>query len=329
MSIIIPNYNRAGLLRQALDSVLKQTYPNWEVVVVDDGSTDASMELLAGYADRDARIRYSPRRSPVKGASVCRNEGFAASGGDFVIFLDSDDLLAPFCLKRRMKTVSEYPDHDFWVFGTLLFKQFPGDNKVLLNVETEEDPLERFLKMDVMWLATGPLWRRKAIGSLGGWDEKLKSGQDWDLSVRALIHGLKFRYFGNVDNYLREGTDLERISNRNSSREHLLLRLYLFRKIYRVLQDAGKADEKNLGLLYSLMVLLSVFFLRKNMRRPSMTAFRTSLTVLPGSRKLKLINSLFYAFAFTGLFKRYCTDKLYSRNRTAASPTFKKVVYHE
>lgn len=94
VSIIIPTYNRAHLIGETLDSVLAQTYKNWECIVVDDGSTDYTDELLAFYTVKDSRIKYYHRpKNRVKGANACRNYGFEMSKGEFVNWFDSDDLM--------------------------------------------------------------------------------------------------------------------------------------------------------------------------------------------------------------------------------------------
>lgn len=94
ISIIIPTYNRAHLLGETLDSILAQTYPHFECLVVDDGSTDHTAELLEFYIEKDTRIKYFSRPHDLpKGANACRNYGFKRSEGEFINWFDSDDLM--------------------------------------------------------------------------------------------------------------------------------------------------------------------------------------------------------------------------------------------
>lgn len=95
-TIIVPAYNRAGSLREALDSVLAQSCPDWECIIVDDGSTDGTPELAAGYVRRDPRFRY--HRQENAGAVVARNAGIRLAQGSWIAFLDSDDKLLPWAL---------------------------------------------------------------------------------------------------------------------------------------------------------------------------------------------------------------------------------------
>lgn len=94
VSIIIPTYNRAHLLGETLNSVMAQTYRNWECIVVDDGSTDHTNELLEFYNKKDSRIQYHHRpKSYPKGANPFRNYGFKLSHGEYVQWFDSDDII--------------------------------------------------------------------------------------------------------------------------------------------------------------------------------------------------------------------------------------------
>ncbi|MDH2206337.1 glycosyltransferase family 2 protein [Empedobacter falsenii] len=94
VSIIIPNYNRANLIGETLDSIVGQTYENWECIIVDDGSTDNSIEVIKTFEEKDPRFKlYLRPKDYPKGANACRNIGMEKSVGDYVIFFDSDDLM--------------------------------------------------------------------------------------------------------------------------------------------------------------------------------------------------------------------------------------------
>lgn len=193
ISIIIPNYNRGDLLRETLDSLLSQTYAQWEARVVDDGSDDSSDEVGREYANKDARISYEKRTLTPRGAPSCRNQGFQKSKGDYIIFLDSDDLLAPFCLEQRLSTIRKYPDLDFWVFPMLMFKEKHEQAVFLWNVEQEKDDLNRFLELDAVWQTSGPIWKRAAVEKIDGFTPGLACWQDVDIHLKALTAGLSYK----------------------------------------------------------------------------------------------------------------------------------------
>lgn len=104
VSIIIPTYNRAHLIGETLDSVLAQTYPNWECIIVDDGSTDNTDEVVGAYVKKDARFKYFHRPDEhLPGGNGARNYGFKMSQGEYVNWLDSDDLFSENKIEEQIK----------------------------------------------------------------------------------------------------------------------------------------------------------------------------------------------------------------------------------
>lgn len=108
VSIVIPTYNRAHLIGETLESVLAQTFQNWECIVVDDDSTDHTDELLEFYTEKDFRITYyhRPKDRP-KGANACRNYGFEMSKGEYINWFDSDDLMLKRKLSEQLKVLKK------------------------------------------------------------------------------------------------------------------------------------------------------------------------------------------------------------------------------
>lgn len=114
-SIIVPCYNLAPWIRACLDSVLAQSYVDWECIVVDDESKDESEKILDEYAARDARIRVIHQKNKGEGGS--RNTGIAAARGEWVFFLDGDDVMAPNALARLASLIEKYPSEELFRFG--------------------------------------------------------------------------------------------------------------------------------------------------------------------------------------------------------------------
>ncbi|PVW16455.1 glycosyltransferase family 2 protein [Marixanthomonas spongiae] len=107
VSIIIPTYNRAHLIGETLDSVLAQTYQNWECIVVDDGSTDDTDTLMAEYMAKDSRFRYYHRpKDRLPGGNAARNYGFEQSRGEYIQWFDSDDLMYSYFLKFKIDNLN-------------------------------------------------------------------------------------------------------------------------------------------------------------------------------------------------------------------------------
>jgi len=190
VSIIIPTYNRAHLIEDTLNSIAKQTYVNWECIVVDDGSSDASLELLEIYCRQDERFQYYKRpKSQSKGANACRNYGFEKSKGEFVIWFDSDDIMKPFKIEKQLNFLLENPDYHFCVDkydnfsldGTL--KSEPAFDLNNNNSFT----LENYVLHKNYWGTINLMTRRSACEVLR-FDESLKSGQEYNFFIGYLAN---------------------------------------------------------------------------------------------------------------------------------------------
>ena len=116
LSIVMPVFNHTDDLKTMLNSILDNSYQDWELLAVDDGSEQDTLSLLEEYTTRDKRICIIQRDRMPKGAQTCRNMGFEQARGEFVVFFDSDDYVAPHCLEQRVKELNEHPELDFMVF---------------------------------------------------------------------------------------------------------------------------------------------------------------------------------------------------------------------
>lgn len=193
VSIIIPHYDRPALLAETLASLAAQSEPRWEAMVLDDGSPPASRDAAARLCAGESRLCFLERDRAPKGANTCRNLGISRSRGTYLLFLDSDDLLAPYALARRLEASNADPGADAWLFQVEKFRQCPGDTGEFWNRPSAADPLARFLRRDPVWHTSGPLWRREAVEKLNGFDERLACWQDVDFHIRALAAGLDLR----------------------------------------------------------------------------------------------------------------------------------------
>jgi len=197
VSIIIPVYNRGNLIGKALTSAINQTYTHWECLVIDDGSIDNTEDVIKSYQARDKRIKYLKRDRLPKGGSTCRNIGIEKSRGDYIIFLDSDDLLANNCLLNRTQFMEANAKLDYAVFPMELFNEEIGDLNTVWNTENNDSHLNRFLKLDSVWPITGPIWKAKTIQQIGGFNEMLKCWQDVDLHLKSLFLNFEYKSFFN------------------------------------------------------------------------------------------------------------------------------------
>ena len=232
VSIIIPTYNYGKYIKKAIDSVFEQSYRSFEIIVVDDGSTDDTMVIIEGkYKEK---VRYFFQEN--KGASAARNKGVKESRGEYLIFLDADDALGENQLFLFESFSRKYPNDVIYCHWKR-YIEFDGEYDQVYSSEKFKgiDMLDSWLKG---WYVANCciLWPKRVIQYLGGWDKSLLANQDGDIAMRALIKGIKFHYCPGVYAWVRDHSSHEPLSISNSiSRESLNSRLYVIRKIEKLI----------------------------------------------------------------------------------------------
>lgn len=207
ISIVIPVFNASQYLEETLNSVLIQTYQSWECIIVDDGSHDDSVLIIQKYQCKDSRFVFISRSdfSELKGASSCRNVGISNSSSNFIIFLDSDDLLSENCLEKRMEEVNDR-FFDFFVFTTQYFFKNPGKDNLKIVNRFDKLPIINFLEGTSAWQTSSVLWSKSFLNRLNGFDPLYPRLQDHELHTRALLHpGVRYYVSNNKnsDSYYR------------------------------------------------------------------------------------------------------------------------------
>ncbi|AHM58641.1 glycosyl transferase family 2 [Flammeovirgaceae bacterium 311] len=210
ISIIIPCFNRERFITDTIESVLSQTYSNWELIVVDDGSTDNSIKILKSYSEKDERISYFERLRLPKGAPTCRNIGVENARGEYIIYLDSDDILAEYCLERRRSAIKD-TTYDFCVFKAYEFKEVIQNVTGVFYTPSApgKDHLSLFLEYIPPWQTMSPIWKKSFLCKVGGFTEGLRRFQDIDFHIKALALKPYFKVYEDLepDCYYRLGTE--------------------------------------------------------------------------------------------------------------------------
>jgi glycosyltransferase involved in cell wall biosynthesis len=182
ISVVIPTYNYGHLVAVAIDSALAQTYPNVEVIVVDDGSTDDTIQRLLPYAGRIRVIHQTNQ-----GLSAARNTGIRESRGEYIAFLDSDDAFHP----RKLELQCEYLAANRWpVFvatENLTGEQLPVWQPIIQQLQSELIPLES-LVLHTCFGSCGVLVHKSCFEKVGYFDESLRSVEDRDMWIRIAAH---------------------------------------------------------------------------------------------------------------------------------------------
>jgi glycosyltransferase involved in cell wall biosynthesis len=215
VAVITPTKNRLSLLCETMDSVQRQAFDGWEHIIVDDGSEDGTYEEVTKRAAADSRVRYIRRTCARSGANVCRNIGISESAAEFIVFLDSDDLLRPQCLRARVERMQRNSSLDFCVFRAGVFVRSVGDLERLYHPQNPGDNLLRFLTHECVWEISGPIWRCSFLREIGCFDETLLSMQDLELHVRALCARAKYVCFPEIDHDIRCHDDTTNTSVRH------------------------------------------------------------------------------------------------------------------
>lgn len=187
VSIIIPNYNRANLIEETLDSIIKQTYKNWECIIVDDGSTDKSLEVIQSFVEKDERFRlYQRPKDYPKGANSCRNIGKTRSTGDYIIFFDSDDLMLPNHIESKLNTILRN-NYDFIVSKSEYFNN-PESKNPLNYREISSLPItaNNFITKKINWI-TFDVIIKSSIAKLIFFTERNKSAEEYNYFVKLVL----------------------------------------------------------------------------------------------------------------------------------------------
>lgn len=180
ISVIIPAYNSEKTIQETIESVIKQTFDDWELIVINDGSQDRTVELVSQI--KDPRIKLFSY--PNAGAPASRNRGFNNSVGQFIAFLDADDLWTPDKLESQLNALQLHPDAAVAYSWTDYIDDSGNFLKQGGRIIFNGDVYPKLLVRNFLENGSNPLIKREAINDIGGFDESLKGGQDWELYLR-------------------------------------------------------------------------------------------------------------------------------------------------
>jgi teichuronic acid biosynthesis glycosyltransferase TuaG len=190
ISVVIPAYDAERFLSDAVESVLRQTLRDLELIIVNDGSTDATRFLAERFREGDQRVRIVDKRNG--GLSSARNAGIAAASGDLICFLDADDILLPDKLERQARFLMDFPGCDL-----VYSDYYVGDSEMtpiwLESVRPGIVRMDEWLLYRNRFAPLSPLLRARLVAATGGFDETLTAAEDWDYWIRAAQHG-RFSY---------------------------------------------------------------------------------------------------------------------------------------
>ncbi len=202
VSILIPCYNAEQWIAPAIKSALNQTYQNTEVIVVDDGSTDNSLDIIKSFGDR---IQWRTQQN--QGGNVARNHLLELSSGEWLQYLDSDDYLLPEKIDEQIQFIQDFPEVDI-VFSPSIFEYWHEEQSTqeILPIPKPHDSWS-LLALWHLPQTGSPLWRREALVDIGGWKEDQPCCQEHELYLRLLKNDKHFVYCDSAKSVYRQWSE--------------------------------------------------------------------------------------------------------------------------
>jgi glycosyltransferase involved in cell wall biosynthesis len=221
VSIILPTYNREKYIKRAIESTLSQTYKNIELIIIDDGSTDKTKDVIQPYLV-DQRVHYIYQQN--KGASAARNNGIKVSKGKYIAVLDSDDF---WCdrkkLEKQVKFLEEHPNY-ILVGGGMIRINKQGKELVRHLLPETDKEIRKLILFDNLFAHSTVVFRKVAWELAGGYDEELSFSEDWDLWLRFGKLGKFYNFQEYFTCYLQGEQNISNLNLRRNLKLNIKIR---------------------------------------------------------------------------------------------------------
>lgn len=309
LSIVMPVFNHPEKLKTMLDSILANTYHDWELLAVDDGSEQDTISTLEQYTQKDSRIRFIKREHLPKGAQTCRNIGQEQANGEYIVFFDSDDYVAPYCLEQRVREMEKHPNLDFMVFCNGLYSNEEFHEGVATGCFGDPiyaDDVEAFCARTLPYIVWNNIYRTEALRRSGiSWDETLLSLQDGDFNLQTLLADLHYDYAQTMPDYgYRIAGSGDSISKRITSDAHIYSHLYSVEKNYRTVQNKF-GNKYNNALFQGVLFIYLMTFANKKQYGHALKMADIICRYSPGYGRLFLFKIKTHHF-----LRHLCSDAL-------------------
>lgn len=253
VSIIIPCYNVEDYVHESIDSVLNQSYDPIEIIVVDNRSTDNTLNILKRY-EREYPQQIKLLEAYQAGAPIARNKGLSIAKGQWIQFLDADDILLKDKIRNQLALIDKAEKTPDFIAGSYRFVTMDGNQK---NVFPDiSDPWAGLL-----WSSIGNtcanLWRKQSLDAINGWNETLKSSQEYDLMFRLLRNGAMLQKEESVSTIVRQrphsiSTAKDQASN-YKRRLQVSLRVLEYLKDFQLDHSPASYQKIELGVLRDMI----------------------------------------------------------------------------
>lgn len=255
VSVIIPCYNCEETIHRAVDSVIKQTHQQWELILVDNNSADRTLELINQIAQKNPD-RIVALEEKKKGAPAARNKGLTAAKGEWIQFLDADDELLPMKIEAQLQLTSSNASI---VVGNCLIYENSIKKRIVIKKDVIAVDKWSGLINSSLGITSANLWSRQALTAVNGWNEALTSSQEYDLLFRLFENGAEIAIDTNYHTIIHKmstsisrSSDTERITRILSARYELRNRIkaHLMRQN---LWNQAREDHHNIYVYRNLM----------------------------------------------------------------------------
>lgn len=241
VSLIMPFFNNKELVGKMIDSILANTFEDWELLAIDDGSSEETLAYLSHYT-ADSRVKIIKRETTPKGAQTCRNLGMAHAQGQYWMFVDSDDYLTPACIGTRVEWIEKRQDLDFMVFPSAVYINDvfePHAPEDIFGYNVHNDDLKGFARRELPFIVWSNIYRADSLRKAHLlWDTKLLSLQDADYNVHAIMAGLRYEYAYVAPDYgYRIHHSQGSVSAKICTPEHFKSNLYASVKFFKTYQE--------------------------------------------------------------------------------------------
>lgn len=260
VSIILPTYNRANFLPDTLDSILSQTYTNWECIVIDDGSSDGTNKVMETYLKKDERFSYFNRpQSMPKGANACRNYGFEIAEGELIKWFDSDDIMLKYHLEKLVELIDNC-DLDFAVGDSINFQSETGEETGKPYCIDRNLPIDKrsFATQKIGWITDDFLGKKESVGQLRFNTDILTDGDEYNFFIRYLFQTDNGKFLNSVLTKHRIHEEALSSPSQYSEKERLLKISKVKLLTYR---DINKLDDRYLNEWFIRGYMLNSYFL--------------------------------------------------------------------
>jgi len=323
VSIIIPTYNRSHLLGETLDSVIEQTFKNWECLIIDDGSEDYTAELVEFYCEKDSRIQYHERpKTYPKGANSCRNFGFDISSGDFVNWFDSDDIMLSSFLEEKINSFST-SNIQFVVCGGYYIDENlqPIES---LKMDLKYDLFKGLILGKQIIITDSVLFRRSFLKKKQLFNPKICRGEETEFFSRLFfkVNKQSYRVINKPIFLYRQHFGSKTVNNKNYVKRFKESTGYI--AACNLKRSISINDSELILHYYKILVIHFFTGLENNHRSNSIFVFKSLLPLL-----WKINKSMFFEFIITGsllltlnkgsyrISKRYRENQLFKNTSDA------------